>query len=123
MAGQNPAAAVERDDRVLDVDVINPIGKGAQKLDRIDPLPEQMAGIEIEAELFAAVERLERSLGGVQVEGDLRRMNFQGEPHAALAEDVQNRIEPLGQQIEAGVDHRPATRAETNRANARCSTR
>ena len=54
MAAQNAAAAVERDDRVLDVDVINAVGKRPQEFDRIDPLPEQMAGIEIEAELFAA---------------------------------------------------------------------
>ena len=99
-----PLRPLSIDDHVLDVNVINPLGKGAQKLDRIDSLPNQMAGIEVEAELFTPIERLERSLGGIEVEGDLRGMNFQREPDAALAEDVQNRIEALGQQIEARVD-------------------
>ena len=65
MARQDAAAAVERHDRVLDVHVIDAIGKRANELDRIDPLPQQMAGIEVEAELLAAIERLQRPLGRV----------------------------------------------------------
>ena len=48
---------------------------------------------------------MRRSLGGVQVEGDLGRVDFQRELHAALAKHVQNRIESFGQQFEARLDH------------------
>ena len=44
---------------VLDVDVKDAIGKSAQELDRIDALPVQMARIEGEAELLAAVQGVE----------------------------------------------------------------
>ena len=64
-----------------------------------------MAGIEVEAELLAAIDGRQRPLGRVKVEGDLGRVHFQRELHAALAEHVENRIEPLGEQREAGVDH------------------
>ena len=40
VAGQNAAAAVERDDRVLHVDVIDAVGERADELDRIDSLPD-----------------------------------------------------------------------------------
>ena len=62
VAGQDAAAPVERDDGVLHVDVINPLREGADEFHRIDPLPEQVAGIEVEAELLAAVQRFDRPL-------------------------------------------------------------
>ncbi len=40
-------------------------------------------------------------------------MHFQRELHAALAEHVEDRIPPLGEQLEAGVDHRSRHRAGT----------
>ena len=100
-----PLRAVERDQGVLHVDVVDPIGKRADELGRIDPLPDQVAGIEVEAELGAVVQRGQRPLGGVDVEGDFRGMDFQGELHVALGKHVEDRVEPLGQQLEAGVDH------------------
>ena len=69
------------------------------------PCQMQVAGIEVEAELLAVVERFERPLGGVDVEGDFGRMDFQRELDAALGEDVEDRVEALGEQLEAVVDH------------------
>ena len=69
-------------------------------------------GVEVEAELLAVVQGLQRPLGRVEVEGDLGRMHFQGELHAALAEHVEDRVEPLGQQLEAVVDHLRRDRRE-----------
>ena len=66
--------------------------------DGIDPLPVEMAGVEVEAEFFAMVERLERSFGGENIEGDLGRVDFQREFHAALAEHVQDRVPAFGEQ-------------------------
>ena len=70
---EHAGAAVQRQRHVLDVDVIDAIRKTAQELDRIDALPVQMARIEREAELLAAVQRVQDHLGAVQVEGDLAR--------------------------------------------------
>ena len=75
-------------------------------------LPEQVAGVEVEAELGAVVERLEGRLGRVDVEGDLGRVDFQAELDAALLEDVEDRVPALGQELEAVVDHRVGDRRE-----------
>ena len=71
--------------------------KAAQELDGIDALPVQMAGVEGEAEFFAAVEGVEGHLGAVEVEGDLAGMDLEGEPDAALAADVEDRVPLLGE--------------------------
>ena len=72
-------------DGVLHVHVVDAVGEGADELDRVDALPEQVAGVEVEAELGPVVEGLEGRLGRVDVEGDLGGMDFQAELHAALA--------------------------------------
>jgi hypothetical protein len=88
VACEDAGAAVEGGDRVLDVDVIDAIGEGAEKLDRIDPLPVEVAGIEVESELLAAAERLESALGGDQIVGDLRGVDLEREADATFGEDV-----------------------------------
>ena len=123
MAGQDARATVERHDRVFDVDVIDPVREGPQELDRINPLPQQMAGVEVETEFLATIDRRERLLGAVEIERDLGRMDFEREADAAIGEDVQDRVETLGEECVALVDHRLRTSAETNRACARCSNR
>ena len=105
MAGENPGLAVQPGDRVLHVAVIDPIGEGANELDGIDSLPMQMAGVEIEAEFLAVVQRLESPFGRIEVKGDFRGVNFQGELHAAFAKHVENRIEAFGEQLETGIQH------------------
>ena len=66
MAAEDAAAAVERDDRVLDVDVVDAVGEFADELDRVDALPDAVAGVEVEAELLAVAERVERPPGRVR---------------------------------------------------------
>ncbi len=100
-----PAATVELHDDVLHMHVIDAVVKRAQELDRVDALPQQVAGIEVETEFLAPLDGRQRALGGDQVEGDLGGMDFEGELHAALAEHVEDRMEPLGEQLEARVDH------------------
>ena len=68
-------------------------------------LPDQVTGVEVESEFGAMIECFQGTLGSVDVKGNFGRMNFQGEPHTALTEHIQDRIESLGQQIEAGIDH------------------
>src|SRR5262245_5158682 len=106
MARKDPRAAIERYTGILHVHVIDAIREETNKLRRINTLPQQVAGIEIETELLAGVERIDRALGGVDVEGDFGRVYFQRELHAAFLEYVENRVPALGQQRETGVDHR-----------------
>src|SRR5690606_11255327 len=106
MARQDAAAAVERDDRVLDVDVVDAVRELADELDGIDPLPNEMARIEIEAEFLAVADRIEGAAGGVDVEGEFGRVDFEGEADAAFGEDVEDRVPAIGELLEAGFDHR-----------------
>src|SRR5690606_17092524 len=48
VTGQDARLAVERRDGVLDVHVVNPIRERANEFHRINTLPVQMAGVEIE---------------------------------------------------------------------------
>jgi hypothetical protein len=60
----------------------------ANEFNRVDPLPMQMARIEVETEFLAIAKGFERPFGGVNVKGDFRRMDFQGEPHSAIASSI-----------------------------------
>ena len=82
------------------------VGELANEFDRVDALPQQVARIEVETELLPVADRFERSLGRVDIERDLGRMHFQREPHAAVAEHIENRIPPLGKLLVTFVDHR-----------------
>ena len=85
MTREYPVKAVERDQSILHVNVEDPIGKPANELGRIDSLPNQMAGIEVETKLRDGYPSSESPFGGVDVEGDFRRMHFQRELHFASA--------------------------------------
>src|SRR5262245_9963213 len=85
--------------------VIDPIGEAANELDGVDPLPNQVAGIEVEAKLLTMPDRFERSFGTVKVEGNFSRVNFQRETDAALGEDVENRIPTIGELLVTVVNH------------------
>ena len=97
VAGDDAGFAVAVDLGVLDVDVIDTVGEVAGKDGRVHALPDEVAGIEIEAELRPVVERFQGALGRVEVEGDLRGMDLQGEANAVLAELVHDGIPALGE--------------------------
>ena len=59
VAVQYTRPAIERQHRVLDVDVIDAIAEAADELDRVNALPVQVTRIEREAELRPAVQRVE----------------------------------------------------------------
>ncbi len=65
-----------------------------------------MAGVKVEAELFAIIQRSQRSFRGVDVERDLGWVYFQCELDAAFLEHVQDRVPSFRQQLEAVVIHR-----------------
>src|SRR5258708_4968154 len=76
---EHAAATVERQGQILDVDVIDAVGKAAYELGRLDALPVQMARIERETELLATAQDVEDRLGAVEIEGNLPGMHLQGE--------------------------------------------
>src|SRR5262245_61066111 len=78
----------------------NAIRKSVQKLDRVHTLPVQVAGVEEEAELFPAVQCIERHLSTVKIEGHLARMNFQGEAHARFAANIEDGVPMVGEDAE-----------------------
>src|SRR5207253_2106307 len=87
--GQHPGPAVERQLRILDVYMIDAVREAPQELDRIDPLPVEVARVEREPELLPPAERVEHQLRRVQVERKLARVNLAGEPHPAVAGRVE----------------------------------
>ncbi len=118
-----PDPAVERPGRVLDVHVIDPIRESPDELDRVDHLPEQVAGVEVEPEFRPVVDRLQGSLGRVDIKGDLGRMNLERELDAAFLEDVEDRVPAVGEQLEALVDGGIRHRRERIQASARSTSR
>ncbi len=81
-----PVLPFKRRDGVLDVHMVDPIGERSDELDRINALPVQVAGIEVEAEFLAMIQGFKRTFGRVEVERDFRRMYFQGKLDATFAE-------------------------------------
>ena len=61
---------------VLHVNVIDAVRKCPDELNRIDSLPNQMAGIKVETELRAIVQCLERHLSRIDIKCNFSRMHF-----------------------------------------------
>ena len=118
-----PGAAVERQLRVLDVDMIDAIGEAPQELHRVDPLPVQVARVEGEAELLAVVEGVEHQFRRVEIERELAGVNLAGEPHAALAGGVEDRVPLLGELLHGVGDDLLLRGAGSRRRSPRSASR
>jgi hypothetical protein len=70
----------------------------------VDALIAEVRGIVVEAEARMVAHSRQGAFGGGRVEGDLGGMHLEREPHAALGEHVEDRVPPLGELGEAGVD-------------------
>ena len=101
-----PLPAVERDGGVLHVDVVDAVGELLEEADRVDPLPLQVTRVEVEAERLPPADRVERAIGGNQVERDLRRVNLEREADTVLLERIEDRMPQLGKPLVAGSDRR-----------------
>ena len=101
---ENAGLAVELQRRVFHVDVVDPILEFADEDDGIHLLPVQVAGVEIEAESLAMADCLQGPVCGIDVEGDLGGMHLQAESDANFVEDVQDRVEHLGEVGKTLVD-------------------
>src|SRR5687768_11703715 len=102
--GKDAALAVESPECILHVGVVDTLREAVDELSRVDELPVEVAGIEVEPEGFAVVNSLQRPLRGVDVVGDLGGVYLEGEPDALLVKDVEDKIPPLGEVLEALVN-------------------
>ena len=105
VGAQQAAAAVQRDGGVLHVDVVHAIDEVLQEEVRLDALPDQMAGVEVQAELRAIRKLGQQLLGGIVVKGDLTGVHLKGEHHAVLLELVQDGAPQAHDLVEAVLDH------------------
>ncbi len=71
-----PGAPVQLQGRILHVDMINSIGEFAEEAHRINYLPMQMAGIEVEPESLPIIKYGKRAFCRDDIKINLCRMNF-----------------------------------------------
>ena len=71
----------------------------------VDPLPVQVAGVEVEAEVRMIAKGLECAFGGDDVECDFGGMNFEGKFDVAFFEDVEDWFPCLGEECKTVLDH------------------
>ena len=120
---EDRAAAVEPLARVLDVDVVDPVGELERELRRVEELVREVARVEVDAERLAVADRVERPPGRDEVVGDLGRVHLEPEPHALGVEDVDDRPPPLGELLVPALDLARSRSAGTSRAGARPTSR
>ncbi len=113
MGGEDSAFSVEGESGIFHVHVIDAVGEGFEKLDGIHHLPVEMAGIEVEAEGLSVLDGGESPFGGEDVEGDFGWVHFEGEPNAALIEDIENGIPESSEVVESLLDAGFTDRRET----------
>src|SRR5581483_12306676 len=106
VAAEDAGAAVAAYVGVLDMRVIDAIGEVAGKRGGVDPLVEEMAGVKVEPEGRAAIDRLERALSSVVIESDLCGMHLQPEPDTTLVELIEDGIPAFSEELEALLDER-----------------
>ena len=105
MGTENTPAAIIADTGVFHVNMENIRGKVLQKHGGIDPLPNQMAGIEIKSKGRMTIHLFQQPLGRVVVKGNLRRMNLKGKFDIFPLEFIQNRGPEGNNPIVALLDH------------------
>ena len=82
----------------------NTVRKLLDKSHRVHHLPEKMAGIEVESELLAVIQRFKGALRGHDIKSDFRGVHLKSEFHAVVLEDVKDRMPHLRKEIESVVD-------------------
>ena len=87
------------------MDVVHAVHKVAQEQMGRHALPQQVAGVEVQAELGAVGKLLQQLLGGVVVESDLAGMDLQGELDAVGLELIQDRGPQAHDLVVAVLDH------------------
>ena len=103
VAAEDPGAAIQGHDRVLDVDVVDAVMERADELHGTDALPVEVAGVEVEAEFLTVVDRCQGPLGRVDVERDFGRMDFERELDSGKFKTLQQATERIGRLLGESV--------------------
>lgn len=72
---------------------------------RLYALPNQVAGVEIQAEFRVILKFLEQLLCGIVIERDLTRMDFKSKPNTVFAELVQNGTPKANDLVKPVLNH------------------
>ena len=86
---------------VFHVHVVDAVSKSAYEEHVVDTLIAEVRWIIVEAKALVAVDSLDGAFSGYDVEGDLSRVNFEGEVDIDLFEDIEDRGETLGEVIKS----------------------
>ncbi|MCW2583690.1 MAG: hypothetical protein JWQ53_2480 [Klenkia sp.] len=97
---------------VLVVHVVDPVLEVPEEPDRVQVLPDEVAGVPVEPEGLAVPDRLHGGDRRPVVVGDLRGVHLVGEPDAGGVELVEHRVPAVGEIAVAGLDHRGGHRRE-----------
>lgn len=90
VGAQDAVAAVEVQLGILDVDVVDPVGKVKEEHGRIQALPDQMTGVKVDAQGGAVIKGLQQLFGAPVVIGDLSGMDLQRQLDAVLVIHIHN---------------------------------
>src|SRR5690606_41687412 len=97
---------------VLAVDVVDAVAEVEQEADRVEVLPDEVGGVEVEAVRGPVPDRLQRPHGRRVVVGDLAGVDLVREPDADLVEDVEDRVPAFGEVGVAAFHHLVGRRRE-----------
>ena len=84
VSAEDGVGAVEGGGGVFDVDMEDAVGESVDELDGIESLPDQVGGIEVDAEGGVVVECVECVLEGDDVVSDFGWVDFEGEAYLVL---------------------------------------
>ncbi len=105
VGAEDARPAVQGYRHVLHMHMVDAIGKFPDEQMGFQALPEEVAGVKVDAQGFPAVEVLQKLLGGVKIKGDLRGMDLQGKAHAAAVEFIENGCPQLDDLLEPLFHH------------------
>src|SRR3954452_9037054 len=102
---QNSIAAIQVAHAFLNMDMIDPVGKGLNEEAGINELVIEMAWVKVNPEPRPMPNRLKRLLGRWNVVGNFGRMDLQPEAYAHFVEHVDDRIPSVGKLAVSCLNH------------------
>ena len=92
--------------------MVDPVLEVPQESDRVEVLPHEVTGVEVQSESRPVADGLQRPLRGPVVVGDLAGVHLVREAHSFLIEHVQDRIPSVREVLVAALDHLGRDRRE-----------
>ena len=112
VGSESTVAPVELLARLLQVHVVDPVLEVPQESDRVEVLPHEVTGVEVQSESRPVADGLQRPLRRPVVVGDLAGVHLVREAHSFLIEDIQDRIPSIREVLVSALDHVGGDRRE-----------